>query len=90
MTTETVSAAQARANLKTLLDTVETTHQRYLITRNGHARSILMSLEDLEHLEDTLDILSDPEEIKAIEEGIAELDRGEGIPLEQVRREMCL
>jgi len=90
MTTESVSAAEARANLKDLLDTVESTHQRYLITRNGHAGSVLMSIEDLEALEETLDILSDPEEMAAIAEGIAELDRGEGIPLAQIRREMGL
>jgi prevent-host-death family protein len=90
MATETVSAAEARANLKTLLDNVEGTHQRYLITRNGHPGSVLMSLEDLEALEETLEILSDAAEVAAIREGLAELDRGEGIPLEQVQRELGL
>jgi antitoxin YefM len=90
MTTVTVSAAEARASLKELLDAVELTHQRYRITRNGRPGAVLIAAEDLDALEETLDILSDPEEVAAIAEGTAELDRGEGIPLERVRAEMGL
>lgn len=90
MSTETVSAADARTHWKALLDAVEATHQRYVITRNGQPGFVLMSLEDLEALEETLEILSNPEEMAAIREGIDELDRGEGIPLEQVASELGL
>ncbi len=89
-TTEVVTAADARANLRELLDSVESTHQRIMITRKGHPGVVLISADDLEALEETLEILSDPEEVAAIREGQAELDRGEGIPLEQVRRELGL
>lgn len=90
MTIETVTAAEARANLKTLLDEVETTHHRYVISRNGHPGSVLLSLEDLEALEETLEILSEPGTLSAIREGLMEFDRGEGIPLEDIRRELGL
>jgi prevent-host-death family protein len=90
MTAETVSAADARARLKELLDDVESTHHRYLITRNGHPGSVLMSVEDLEALEETLDILSDPEEVKAIQEGIEAADRGDMVGLDVIRRDLGL
>jgi prevent-host-death family protein len=83
-------AADARAKWKDLLDAVESTHERFLITRHGHAGAVLMSAEDLEALEETLDILSDPEEVKAIQEGIAAADRGEFFTLEEVRKDMGL
>ncbi len=90
MNTQTVSAADARSNWKALLDDVEATHQRYVITRNGHPGFVLMSVHDLEALEETLEILSDPEELAAIKEGVEALDRGEGIPLEEVARDLGL
>lgn len=90
MTTETVSAADARTHWKALLDAVEATHQRYVITRNGQPGFVLMSLEDLEALEETLEILSNPEEMAAIKEGIEAADRGDMVSLEEVRRELGL
>jgi antitoxin YefM len=88
--TESVTAAAARANLKEILDAVESTHERFVITRNGHPGVVLMSVEDLDALEETLDILSDPETVKAIQEGVEAADRGEYTTLEEVRREMGL
>ena len=49
-----------------------------------------MPADGLEALEEALDILSDPQEMAAGREGVAELDGGEGVSLEQVRREMVL
>ena len=48
------------------MDQVEDTHNRVLITRNGKPAAVLMSPEDLESLEETLEILSDPAVMKRI------------------------
>lgn len=85
-----ISVADARANLRELLDNVEKTHARYTITRNGSPGAVLISLDDLESMEETLDILSDPEEVAAIREGLAAADAGELYTLEQVMEELGL
>lgn len=79
--------ADARANFRDLIDNVKATHERYLITRHGEADAVLMSVEDLEAMEETIEILSDPGTVAAIREGLAELDAGERIPLEDIRKE---
>ncbi|MBT0769058.1 type II toxin-antitoxin system Phd/YefM family antitoxin [Kineosporia sp. J2-2] len=85
-----ISMADARANLRELLDNVKTTHARYRITRNGEADAILMSVDDLEALEETLEILSDPDEVAAIREGLADIEAGNVFTLDEVRRELGL
>ena len=85
-----VSMAEARANLRELLDNVKKTHARYTITRNGEPDAILISVEDFEAILQTMEILGDPELMAQIKQGQAELDRGEGIPLDQVRQELGL
>ena len=56
----TVTMADLQANLKDLLDQVKSTHERYVITRHGEPDAVLMSVEDLEALEETLEILGLP------------------------------
>jgi antitoxin YefM len=84
---ETTNLRTAKDQLSALVDKVEATHERVTITRNGHAAAVLISPDDLESLEETLDILSDPEAMSEIREARAELDRGEGIEMtpEQLR-----
>ena len=76
--------AEARANLKRLLDAVSGTHERVIITRHGQD-AVLMSVQDLESLEETLDILSDSEAVAAIDEG---LRSNELVPLGEVTEEL--
>lgn len=75
----------AKAELSALLDRVQATHERVTITRNGHAAAVLISPEDLESLEETLDVLSNPETMRDIREARAELDRGEGLDEARLR-----
>jgi len=56
------------------VDRVEREHERVILTRNGRPAAVIMSPADLEALEDTLELLSDPravEEIKAARDDIA-------------------
>jgi antitoxin YefM len=85
-----VSMADARANLRELLDNVKNTHARYRITRNGEADAVLISVDDLEALEETLEILSDPDEVAAIREGLSDVEAGNVFTVAQVRRELGL
>lgn len=74
---ETLSLSDARSSLSTLIAQVEATHERVTITRNGRPAAVLISPEDLEALEETLDVLSDPEAMKRLREGEAAVAEGD-------------
>jgi antitoxin YefM len=55
---ETRSLADVKAHLSEIVDLVEGQHERVVITRHGRPAAIIMSVQDLESLEETLEILS--------------------------------
>ncbi len=60
--------AEVKAKFSAMIDRVEDTHDRITVTRNGRAAAVIVSPEDLEALEDTLDLLSDPEAVAQLRE----------------------
>src|SRR3982750_1739647 len=60
-----------------------------LVTRNGKPAAALVPIDEYEALEETAELLSDPDAIAAIEAGLAELERGETVALEDLRRELA-
>jgi prevent-host-death family protein len=74
---ETLPLATVKAQLSSLVDQVEDTHERVLITRNGKPAALLMSPDDLESLEETLAILSDPDAMRSIRESDRDIERGD-------------
>ena len=64
--TDTLPFSEVKAHLSELADRVEGQRDRILVTRNGRPSFILMSPDDLESLEETLDILSDPELVESL------------------------
>jgi prevent-host-death family protein len=67
----------ARDHLSELVDRVEREHDRVVITRNGRDAAVLISLEDLQQLEETLSVLSDPDALADIREADAAYQRDE-------------
>jgi antitoxin YefM len=61
-----VPFSEAKAQLSELADRVEAEHDRILVTRHGRPSFVLLSPDDLESLEETLDILRDDELIASI------------------------
>lgn len=84
----TLSVADARANFSKLVEAASTTHERFEVTRNGDRAVVLMSADDYDALLDTLDILSDVDEVQAIQEGIRAIERGETYSADDVRQAM--
>ena len=60
-----------------MLDEVRDTHERVVITRNGRPEAVIMSVSDLEALEETLELLSTPGALDEIRAAEAEISRGE-------------
>lgn len=81
----TVPLADARNRLSPLVASVESTHERVVITRNGRPAAVLVAVDDLEGLEDTLEILSEPHEVAAIREALADPAR---YTLDDIRRDL--
>ncbi len=52
-----------------VVDRVERYHERVTVARNGRPVVVLISPDDLAQLEETLDVLSDPEALADIREG---------------------
>ena len=50
----TVPLTEAKARLNELVDEAVTTHERVTITRHGRPAVVLVSVEDLESLEETI------------------------------------
>lgn len=67
--------AEVRSRLSPLVGSVEHTHERVVITKNGKPAAVLISHEDLESLEETLEILGDPDALAAIRASLSDQSR---------------
>jgi prevent-host-death family protein len=84
-----IPLADAKARLSAVVDEVRDTHDRVVITRNGRPEVVMLAVTDLEALEDTLDLLSTPGALEQIRQAEADLDAGQGIDADQLRREFA-
>jgi len=85
---KTLPLSEVKAHLSEIADEVDRTHERVLVTRNGRDYVVLMSVEDLESMEATLELAADPEAQQRIKEAEAEIERGETYSIEEVREEL--
>jgi antitoxin YefM len=85
-----VPISEAKTHLSDLARRVRLQHERITLTRNGQPEAVLMSVDDLEGLEMTLEILGDSDAVGRISESLAALDRGErGADLATVRADLA-
>lgn len=70
---EHVSLADVKNRLSEVVDRLEREHGRVVITKHGRPAVVMMTLEDLESLEETLAILSSPDLMAEIREAEAEV-----------------
>ena len=85
-----VPLPEAKARLSELARRVRQQHERITVTRNGEPEAVLLSVDDLEGLEMTLEILGDTEVVARISESLAALERGEpGTDIATVRQDLA-
>jgi len=85
-----VPISEAKAHLSDLAKRVRLQHERITLTRNGEPEAVLVSVDDLEGLEMTLEILADGAAAGRISESLAALGRGEqGVDLATVRADLA-
>jgi antitoxin YefM len=85
-----VPLSEAKARLSELARRVRQQHERITLTRNGEPEAVLLSVDDLEGLEMTLEILGDADAVMRISQSLAALERGEqGADLAAVRQDLA-
>lgn len=86
---KTVPVRELRSNLSSLLDDVSDRRDHVLVTRNGAPAAALVPIDEYEALEETAEILSDPDALTALEAGLAEIARDETVTLAELRGELA-
>lgn len=86
---KTVPVRELRSNLSSLLDEVSDRRDHVVVTRNGAPAAALVPIDEYEALEETAEILSDPDALTALEMGLAEIARDETITLAELRSELA-
>jgi prevent-host-death family protein len=85
----TLSLAEVKSHLSELIGRVSSQHERVTVTVHGRPSAILLAVEDLEALEETIAVLSDNDLLKQLASSDEELARGEGETAEQLAEAMC-
>jgi len=75
MTTEALRTVKDR--FSEYVDRVEHEHERVIVTRNGRPAIVLISTEDLQRLEETIDVLSDADAVAGIRDADVAVARGD-------------
>jgi antitoxin YefM len=85
---ETLPLSHVKAHLSEITDRVEGQHDRVVVTRKGRPAAVLLSPDDLESLEETLAVLSDPELMRQIREGEEAIASDDTVTLEQLQTDL--
>jgi antitoxin YefM len=85
MSDTTLPLSEIKKRLSEIVDGVESTHDRVVLTRNGRPAAVIMSPDDLEALEETVEILSNPVAVRAIRRAETEIDKGRALTADQLR-----
>lgn len=65
-------------SLSEVVSQVERDHSRVTITKHGRPAAVVMSADDLASLEETLEILSNPDLLSRVRSGLADAEAGRG------------
>ena len=84
---KTLPLSEIKAHLSEIVDGVESRHDRIILTRNGRAAAVIMSPDDLESIEETLHLLSQPGVLEEIRQADAEVRAGDYVDGEELKRQ---
>lgn len=80
----TLPLSEAEVRLTQIADEVDRTHERVTITKDGRPYLVLMSPEDLESIEASLELLADAEAVRRVQQACQDLDAGRGTSGDQM------
>lgn len=74
---EHLPLADVKNRLSEVVDRLEREHGRVVITKRGRPAAVVLSLEELEGLEETLALLSDPRAMRRIRQSHKDVEVGD-------------
>jgi len=80
-----VPLAEVKAHLSEIIARVHAQHERVTVTVHGRPSAVLLAVEDLESLEETVSLLADSEAMSALVASEAELAAGERVTEQELR-----
>ncbi len=84
--TNNIAISDARANLPDLVTKINKNLDRAVITVNGQPKAVIVSVDELESLEETAEVLSSMPGIKKeIEESRKQIKKGQFTPLSKLK-----
>lgn len=86
---DTKPLAEIRQHLSKFVDDAVKTHARFDITRNGTRAAVLMSADDFDSLMETLDVLSDADLVRDIQDGLRDAEAGQVFSHDEVVAELA-
>jgi len=78
---EHLPLADVKNRLSEVVERLEREHGRVVITKHGRPAAVVLSIDDLEGLEETLDVLSDSRLVASLKKASAEVDSGSSVTL---------
>lgn len=84
----TIPISKARESFTSIVDDVNKKLDEVVITVNGTPAVIMVSIDEYESLQETLDILSDKKLMKDIRQGEREIKEGKDRDWDEVKKEL--
>lgn len=81
---KTVPVSEARQTLPDLITRMRKLMDRVIITRKGKPEAVMMAFDEYESWVETLELMSRPETVKGIREGLEDLKAGRSRSFEEV------
>lgn len=80
----TIPLKEARAKFSTLVEKADRLSERFVVTKNGLPKAVVMSADEFESWVETLELLSNPRAVKALERGLKQAKAGKFRSFERV------
>ena len=85
---KTLPFTEARKDLSKIIDEVSSSHEHVVITKQGTPKAVVMSSDEFESWQETVEILDDPAAMRAIRQGLRDVKAGRVRPLEEVLKRL--
>ena len=84
----TINLKDLRPRLPRVIDDIDHRMDRYIVTRRGDPKAIMMSIDDFEGLVETLEILQDKSGLKRLRKAEREANAGRVRSLKEIDKDL--
>jgi antitoxin YefM len=88
--THTLPITKVREDLTTLVDNANNKLEEYIITVNGLPAAVLISAAEYQSWKETNEIMNDKGLLNAIKEGERDINKGQFVTFEQLKKDLNL